>query len=489
MTRPASAGRAAARHELAGVSDHAAAGALRALEDAATLALVPSLIGPDNVLVFPSGRPSSLPMPSVPLAMYGQATGLTLVDGRPISFARIYRTQPMVASAINALGRQMARLPLHSFERLTETSRRRDRASGLAALLAGPDPEHARSPLSLKWEVALGLWTNGNALERVHKRTPGAEPHRLTRMIWAYTIPHLSGGNVVAWEYRPPDGPVEFLGPEEVIHFRFAGPEGPIGVSPLEQLGVTIRSEDSAQRYAEASYRNGARMGVGVVLEKGVTADDVTRNGLRDEIVARHGGLDAAFTPVILGGGVADVKPLGGQSAVEAELIAQRKVNREEVASVIGCPPPLMGILENATLANVGEFHKMLYRTTLGPPLELVRSEINVQLVARVPRWDGLFVEHELGEVLKGDPKERMEAYRIAIGAGVLTLNDVRQLENLEPYGDPEAEDNPANQPLVMANNVLPLSMVGQQLPGNLESSLTSTLEEMVANAVAAATA
>lgn len=451
---------------------------------------MPAIIGPDASVTWPGGRPSLAPN-SVPLSMY--RGGLAL-DGRSVSFAGIYRTQPWVASAVHGIARQIARLPLHAFAMAADgENRERDRGSTLARLLKRPNPEHARSPLALKWDVALGLLLNGNALERIGKPAAGAEPDRLSRLDWRFITPHVleDGGPVAAWEYRPPNGPTEWLGPEEVVHFAWGTTEGPIGVSPLTQLGVTLRSEDSAQRYGESSFRNGARMGVGVVLEKGVTADDMVRSGIRDELMLAHGGVDRAFTPLVLGGGVADVKPLGGQSAVEAELINQRKVNREEIAAVYGMPPPLIGILDHATYSNVSELHKMLYRTVLGPWLSLYAETLGEQLIGRTPSWEarGAFVEFELGEVLKGDTRERMDAYRTAIAAGVLTLNDVRRLENLKPY-----ESEWADEPLVMANNVLPLSMIGDQaaagatsLGGELEKALRSTLEDLVAEELAAA--
>jgi hypothetical protein len=62
-------------------------------------------------------------------------------------------------------------------------------------------------------------------------------------------------------------------------------------------------------------------------------------------------------------------------TAVEAELIEQRKLTREEVAACYDIPPPLIGILEYATLANVAEAHRMLYTTILAPVAEPHRGD------------------------------------------------------------------------------------------------------------------
>jgi hypothetical protein len=253
-------------------------------------------------------------------------------------------------------------------------------------------------------------------------------------------------------------GVPRYIDPSDVIVVGWGSPEGEVGVSPLEQLGVTIRSEDSIQRFGEAAFRNGTRFGVAAILDKSVNADKIERDGIRDELLDAHGGVDQAFFPAILGGGVVDVKPIGGQSAVEAELIAQRQVNREEVAAVYGVPQPLAGILDHATYSNVKELHRILYVTFLGAHFEMFDGSWQAQLIDDEPAWadDGIFVETDTAAVLKGDVAERYQAYAVALQNGVLTLNDVRRLENLKPYDDPKADE-----PLIAANNLQPLSAVG----------------------------
>lgn len=42
-------------------------------------------------------------------------------------------------------------------------------------------------------------------------------------------------------------------------------------------------------------------------------------------------------------------------------------------------------------------------------------------------------IEHDTGNFLKGDTKSRMEAYAIAIQNGIMTPNEARAKENLNP--------------------------------------------------------
>ena len=46
---------------------------------------------------------------------------------------------------------------------------------------------------------------------------------------------------------------------DQVLHCQWWSPTGPIGVSPLQQLGVTIQIEDAAQRWQRSMLHQGAR--------------------------------------------------------------------------------------------------------------------------------------------------------------------------------------------------------------------------------------
>jgi HK97 family phage portal protein len=423
--------------------------------------IVQTPYGPKPTLSLARGSATDLAMPSTSL-MAAASTGIGLTAGRTISFSQLYRTQPWVGAAARRLSEQAARIPLHGF-RYTDPEREhreRDRDHAVVRLLE--KPRDGRLGVNLRWTIALGLKVHGQTL--LWKRRPrrGAPPAELWQLDWRFVVPILDGSHVIAWQWRGRGVPgLDYgtqLDPTDVVHIAWDAPEGEIGVSPLEQLGVTLRSEDAIQRYSEAGFRNGTRLGVAAILDKSVSADKVMRDGVREELTGVHGGVDQAFKPAILGGGIVDVKTLGGQTAAEAALIEQRNVNREEVAAVYGIPQPLAGILDHATYSNIGELLGALFTIYLAPDFALTAGALQAQLVDAEPAWsdDGLFVAHNLDEVLRGDTVERMKAYATALDHGVLTLNDVRRRENEKPYDDPRADE-----PLIAANNVRPLSAIG----------------------------
>jgi len=432
--------------------------------------IVDPTYGPKPTQSLLGGSPTSLATSSWGTAGPHVHRSVTMIgDGwRTVSFQKLYRSQPWVATAARRLAEQIARLPLQAsrYTDAEQDTRQRDKTHPGARLLERPGgrTRPGYTGFHLRWDIGLGLYVQGHYLGWKARPGAGAPPSELWTLDWRQVIPHRLGtaGPIIAWEWRGtgiPGLPAgTFIDPADVVSIGFGLGDGcEVGISPLEQLGVTLRLEDAAQRYQASSFANGQRYGSLVVLDKSVTSDKVVRDGLRDELSAAHAGLEQAFRPAILGGGVTDIKSFG-QTAVEAELIDQRKINREEVTAVYGLIGPLAGLLESGAYASLVEYHRLLYVTFLAGPLSLVSSSLTAQVLEE-PAWapDGLFAEFNLDAVLAGDAKTRWETYGLALDHGGMTLNDVRRAENRAPYDDPRADE-----PLIAANNVRPLSAIGQ---------------------------
>jgi HK97 family phage portal protein len=418
---------------------------------------------PGDQLLSVSGYPLGLKRPSLPLSAWSGGGMVPLAgEGRAISYTQLYRTQPWVATVVNKLTRQISRLPLKLYEKDSQNNRKQLHDHPLAELLS--KPWERGGPTHLKQKIALPTLLHGNSLIAKLRPSPGAPPSSLLPIDWRFVIPHGLGGiqgayiptDVLFWEIVYPDEK-RFVAPEETLHFKWEAPDGGLGVSPLQQLGVTIASEDAAQRYTAASFNNATRPSGAVVLPADVRNYREIREDIRQEIEQIHGGVDNAFRVAVLGGGL-EWKEMG-LSAREAELIQTRRVNREEIAAVYDIPPPMIGILDQATYSNIAEQHRMLYVTVLGTWLTMIEETIKAQLIDAEPSWEGLFVEFDISEQLKGDPKVRAAAEAIWVTHGIYTINEIRKLENLPTIDNPVCD-----MPLIPVNNLAPPTSLQPQL-------------------------
>jgi phage portal protein BeeE len=143
---------------------------------------------------------------------------------------------------------------------------------------------------------------------------------------------------------------------------------------------------------------------------------------------------------------------------VEAGLIDSRKLNREEVGMVYDLPGPLMNDLSHATLANVAEYQKALYRDVLPVWTELMVQTFQRQLIDVEPSWLDKRVRFDFSEKLRGEPEAMAGLLKTEVEAGLISRNEARVALGYEPEGDPNDPENPANLLSANVNNQAPLA-------------------------------
>jgi HK97 family phage portal protein len=419
---------------------------------------MPQIADPTGLPVEIAKGRGDLRYTSVPFAG-GQAEyakGTALVGGRVVSFAKIFATQPWVAAAVMRLLTWSARVPLKVYERTGENDRRRlgPLEHPLAASVITPWPRGSQAQLV---QALLGpMLVHGTSLTQLEQ---GAKNRiRFIPADWRAVTPIEPTFNEIAgWK-------VNEAVDERVITFDTAlqvsywSPIGAMGISPLQQLGTTLAIEDAAQRYQKAMLANSARPPSAIQTSKEFLGLDVKKQdemlaNLREDVTSIYGGPDNAGTPALLPPGLE--WEIVGHTAVEAELIDQRKVAREEVAAVYMIPPPMIGILDKATYSNIAVQRQMAYTDSLGPPLVMAEQAINAILVEGLLREPEIYVEFDFAGVLRGDLVKEIEALRAAIGIGLMTPNEGRTVLNRPP-----SDQAGANELWMPTNNLAPIGSV-----------------------------
>ena len=382
-----------------------------------------------------------LPSPWIPAAT---DLGIRTVDGRQISYAKLFAEQAWVAAAVMRQLTWAVRVPLKVYRRTGDDSRIRLRPREHPLAAGIQQPWEGGYPAALTMSLLGPFLVHGNSVTRLlDGRTAVAfEPYD-----WRTTTPVKSSANaprIQGWRPHDPDTGQEgqTFGADEAIHAAWWSPLGPEGISPLRQLGTTLRIEDAATRYQMAQFRNGARPPSAITatteflgLEPEVR--DALLAQLREDVTALYAGPENQGRPALLPPGL-DWKPVGHTSR-EAELIDQRYVDREEVAAVYMIPPPMLGDLRRATFSNIVELRQIAYTDGLGPPLVIIEQAIT-ETWQTVSREDDVYVEFDFSGVLRGDALKEINAIRAAIATGVMTPNEGRSIRNMERSAEPNAD-------------------------------------------------
>lgn len=429
----------------------------------------------DGQIVTQGGHRTGLAAPSRPLSDLFDGDGaVPLIGGRLVSYSSLYRQQWAVAVAVNKLVRQISRLPLKAYKRQADGQRVRQRTGLLAGLMETPWPRAGAT--HLKQAMMMPALVHGSGALRKVRDVPGGPVRELRPLTWSkLTVHDVTATEIGLWETTEAGHP-RYIESSDVILLAFRGLDSPLGVSPLQQLGVTLSIEDAAARHQQAIFRNGARPMTAVEVQRDYLPVDPAKRqeafgNLRQDIDELYVSPEQQGKPWLLPPGLA-ISPVG-QSAVEVELIDQRKLAREETLSVYDVSPPMVGLLERSSFNNITELHRMLYVTVLGVWLTLGEETIGAQLINDEPSLRGdQFVEYDLSEVLKGDLLQRSQALALQIGYGLLTIDEGRAIENRTAFGLPET-----TLPLYPANNLKVAGHENDSPDGHSEAPSDSDLQ------------
>lgn len=418
--------------------------------------------------VRPSGGGFPLPI-SEALAVHRGGSGSIPLIGliKHVTYEGMYRTQPWVQAVVNKLVYALARLPLKTYEVDGNDDRQLDRSSGLAQLMRKPWPR-ARG---WHFKVALGwsLFVHGHALFLKGRPGEGQPPDSVWPVPWPLVQTVEDERGIIGYVVNLMSGSYS-LAPDDVIHYELVG-----GGSPLEPLRASLRIEEASQRWQEKLFENSAVPRGAFVTESKIRDEAMPR--LRAELEQMYGGVENAGRFGIFDQGLK--WQAISASAVDAELVNQRKLAREEVCGVYDVAPPLVGILEKATFNSTEALHEALYVDTLGARMVLIEETTAAHLIDPEPSWDGRFVEFDTKAVLRPTPEARYRSYLMGQQSSTNSVNERRREENLPPI------DHPLADAVMMPTNMVALGPDGLTLPTGVDEGGGVPAEGAVSDVVA----
>lgn len=429
-----------------------------------------------NDLLPAAGAPDSLPVFGGPAAYSGggrDGYGGKLTDpsiaiggsggvGGYASYEQYYRQQPFLKCCIDFLARNVAQLPLHVYKRMPDDSRIRLRDHPLSKLLADPNQDTDDTYYDFINDTLIDFLIYGVAYWLKVR-----DPQHFDRLsLWRISPKYVGvEGALKTVRYQVlVNGKTEFVYPRDVVRFSLYE-----GISPIESLRPLLDEEYSAAKYRNWFWSNAARMSG--IVERPVNAPRWTaeqKGSWINDWRAFYSGIGNAGRTALLEDGM-QYKELS-YSAQESQLDEARRYVRDLIASAYHIPPPMVGILDNATYANIREQHRMLYQDCLGPTLAMIEQRIQTDLLPEFSNTDGLYVEFNVAEKMQGSFEEQAAALASLCGSPVLAVNEGRARLNL-----PRADNEVYDVPIVPLNVTTPANM-----PGGNSAAFTPTASEEI---------
>jgi HK97 family phage portal protein len=201
----------------------------------------------------------------------------------------------------------------------------------------------------------------------------------------------------------------------------FPMPGSAFGISPLERSGL-VELSHRAQEFGRDWFRNGAVPST--VISADVELDAATATRIRDAAVAAW----RKRRPAVLGSGlkVEHVKV----NAEESQFLGTMRQVQADICQVFGVPPEKIGVASSGssvTYANREQQVQQFLVDGINADLVLIQEVLGAAIPA------GQFVRINTGALLRSDLTARYASYQVALDAGFLTLDEVRELEERPP--------------------------------------------------------
>jgi HK97 family phage portal protein len=214
---------------------------------------------------------------------------------------------------------------------------------------------------------------------------------------------------------------------DDVLHLRDRTDDTLIGKSRLARAASAIRTSIYLQEFSESLYLNGTAPSGALKHDQKLSKEAVQL--LRTRFESAHQGSNKAGKFMILDNGLQWESM--SISPEDAELLGSRKFATEEIARIFNVPPPLAGIWDHSSFTNSETAGRWFSQFTLQPLVKKIEAEFKRSVFLSTE--DNLSLEIDLSGFMRGDDAARWNAHKIAVEAGILTIDEIREIEGWGP--------------------------------------------------------
>ncbi len=389
--------------------------------------------------------------------------GLLAATGKDVSPVSAM-SSVAVYSCVALLAETIAALPKPVYRRLPSGGKERASNHSLYKILHdAPNDEMTAYEF---WECQVGhLCTWGNAfseIERSDRGVRGLWPLRPDRM----TLKR-NGGNQLFYEYRLPSGEPKLFAKDMIMHLRGLSSNGVIGYSPIMQARESVALAQATEEFAARFFGNDARPG-GFLSAPGKVKDVDRMKANWDDA---HKGLSKSHRIAVLEDGVTWQSV--SMPLQDAQFLESRKFQLNEICRLYRVPPHMVSDVERSTSWGTGIEQQSLGFViyTLLPWLTRIEQRIHQDLFTPAERQN-YFCEHLVDGLLRGDAVTRAQAFQIWRQNGVLSADEWREKENMNPLPEGQgqvywmpANMQPADVAVKLAEKKLSEPTPGKQAP------------------------
>ena len=287
-------------------------------------------------------------------------------------------------------------------------------------------PNSYQNKITFFEKIMMDLCVNGNSYVYI-------ERNRLARVTGLYCMNYedmtiIQKDNQLFYENGETG---EVYNSNDLLHFTGMTTDGIKGLSPIDQCKKAIGWGMAIEEYGNTFFKNGAKLSGVLSTDRSLSETAIDR--LRKSFNNTYSQLSGSNQTAILEEGLT-FKPVG-ISPDQAQFLASRTFSLEEICRIWNIPPHMLADLSKSSFNNIEMQSQEFVTYTLLPYLTRIENEMNLKLF-RTSDVGKLFIKFNVGGLLRGNTKDRSEFYTKMINTGVMSINEVRALEDLNKIED-----------------------------------------------------
>jgi HK97 family phage portal protein len=383
---------------------------------------------------------------------YGFARGAS--SGVRITSENAFKTT-VVMACVRVLAETVASLPVHAYQRLASGGK--DRYPGWLDTLLSIAPNAWMT--SFEWRetsmIHLGLY--GNCYSEICPGPAGTVAELVPLHPSRMKVERIENGRL-RYTYTEPSGAKTVYNQDQIFHVRWMSNDGIVGQLPIELGKEAIGLARACEMHGARYFGNGARPGIVLETDGNLAAEAAER--LRENWERMHRGPDKSSKTAVLTGGL-KAHELGSTNT-DSQFLEARRFQVEEICRLYRVPPHMVQDLSRATFSNIEQQSIDFTQGSILPWLRRFEAAFTRDLIAQPDKY---FVEFDVRGLLRGDAAARSQYLSSMIDRGVMSVNEARAAESLNPVEGGDQHFFPLNMTTVERMAAEPVAPAEEEQP------------------------
>lgn len=375
-------------------------------------------------------------------------------------------TYSAVYSAVRVIAETIGMLPWRAMRRAPD-GRRIHASSSPVEFVLNRQPNPEMTPMVFRTNLLAHALLWGNGYAEIVRDNAGRVAELWPLIPDTVEVKRDRDTGERYYRITPYNGAAAELEQRDVFHLQGLGFDGMQGYSVVSLMAKSIGLGLAAEEFGSSLFGNGA-MPNSVLKHPGKLGPEAHER-LAKSVKDQYSGASNAFRTMILEEGMSWESV--GVPPEDAQFLETRKFQVAEIARWFRVPPHKLADLDRATFSNIEHQAREFVTEALMPWITRLEQEADKKLFA--PRNAGnMYTKIAANGLMRGDSQARAEFYQKMANLGVFSVNDIRELEDLDPIG-PEGDKR-----LVQINQTT-LEKIGEEPVQPTEPAQVMQDEEM----------